>query len=278
MTEEVLNINIRNIIASKNPKLLKRLPSFLINWIERFIHQDEINAILKKGKGQTGVDFIQTVFSETSINTKSEFIDRIPEKGGCIIAANHPLGGVDGMALMLEVSKRRRDFLFLANDILLNIKPLSSLFLPVNRVGSTDRKSLGLISEAYASGKVIIIFPSGFVSRKIEGKIQDLPWQKSVIQKAKQHQLPIIPTYIDGQNSKRFYRISSLRKLLGIKVNFEMFTLPDEMFLQKGKSISMTFGNPISPEKWSSHKPVEAAELLRNLVYDLKKNPDIIFS
>ncbi len=271
---EALKVDIRKIIGSKNPKLLKRLPGFLLSWVERFIHQDQINFILEEGKGQKGPEFIDTVFRINEITLKSHFLDRIPATGGCIIAANHPLGGIDGMALMTEVSKRRPDFLFLANDILLNITPLKDSFLPVNRVGSTDRKSLALISEAYASGKVIIIFPSGFVSRKIDGKIQDLPWQKSVIQKAKEHRLPIIPAFIDGENSKRFYRISQFRKIFGIKVNFEMFTLPDEMFKQKGNTISMTFGHPIIPDLLSKKRPVEMAADLRALVYELAKDSE----
>jgi len=266
---EALKVDIRKIIGSKNPKLLRRLPSFLLNWIEKFIHQNEINYILQEGKGQKGPEFIDTVFRINEVTLKSHFLDRIPATGGCIIAANHPLGGIDGMALMTEVSKRRSDFLFLANDILLNITPLKDSFLPVNRVGSTDRKSLALISEAYASGKVIIIFPSGFVSRKIDGKIQDLPWQKSVIQKAKEHRLPIIPAFIDGKNSNRFYRISQFRKIFGIKVNLEMFTLPDEMFKQKGNTISMTFGQPIMPDLLNKKRPLEMAAEIRALVYQL---------
>ncbi len=272
--DELLQVNIRKIIGSKNPKLLQRLPNFLLNWVEKFIHQDEINYILSQGKGQKGPEFIDTIFRINQVRLESSFIDRIPEQGGCIVAANHPLGGVDGLALMTEVSKRRSDFLFLANDILLNITPLKDSFLPVNKVGTTDRKSLALISDAYASGKVIIVFPSGMVSRKIDGKVQDLTWQKSVIQKAKQHKLPIIPAFVDGQNSKRFYRIAQLRKFFGIKANFEMFTLPDEMFKQKGKTIKLIFGNPISPEQLDRKKPIEVAADLRNLVYRLKSDPE----
>ena len=275
---EALKVDIRKIIGSKNPSLLKKIPDFLLKWVEKFIHQDEINYILSEGKGQVGSEFINTVFRINQVTLNSNHIDRIPLTGGCIIAANHPLGGVDGMALMAEVAKRRSDYLFLANDILLNITPLKDSFLPVNRVGSTDRKSLALISEAYASGKAIIIFPSGFVSRKIDGWVQDLPWQKSVIQKAKEHKLPIIPTYIDGQNSKRFYRISKFRKIFGIKVNFEMFTLPDEMFKQKGKTITMTFGHPIEPEELNRKKPIEMAADLRDLVYQLQTNTEATIS
>lgn len=273
-----MRVEVRKIIGSKNPTLLKRLPSFVINWLERFIHQDLINQILEEGEGQEGADFIDTVFRVNDVKIESEFIDRIPKKGGVIIAANHPLGGLDGMALMLAVSKVRSDFLFLANDILMNITPLKKNFLPVNRVGTNAREALSMISEAYGSGKAILIFPSGFVSRKINGKIQDLPWQKSVIAKARQHDLPIIPVFVHGKNSKRFYRISSFRKIFGIKINFEMFTLPDEMFKQKGKTIKMTFGNLIPTEKIAKGKPQEVADKMRLFLYSLEKEPNAVYN
>jgi putative hemolysin len=269
-----MEVNVRKIIGSKNPKLLKRMPNFILNWMERFIHQDEINQTLEAGRHHSGVPFIQKVFEMNDIKVQSEFLDRIPKKGGCIIAANHPLGGLDGMAVMHEIAKVRSDFLFLANDILTNITPLKELFLPVNRIGNTNRKSLALISEAYSSGKAILIFPSGFVSRKINGQIKDLPWQKSLVQKAKEHQLPIIPLFIHGQNSKRFYRIAQWRKLLGIKLNIEMLTLPDELFKQKKSTIKMVFGLPIRPETFKSGKPIDWSKKIMDLVYQIPNNPN----
>jgi len=123
-----MQVDIRSIISSKNPKLIKRIPGFVLNWLERFIHQDLINQILKEGEGQTGSDFIDTVFRVNNVQTQNDFLERIPKSGGVIIAANHPLGGLDGMALMLAVSKVRKDYLFLANDILMSISPLNSIF------------------------------------------------------------------------------------------------------------------------------------------------------
>jgi len=267
---EVLKVEIRKIIGSKNPKLVKRLPSFLLNWMERFIHQNLINETLEAGKGKIGVEFIDVIFNKFDVSVNSINLENIPKTGGCIIAANHPLGGLDGLALMYAVSEVRKDFLFLANDILLNIKPLESCFLPVNRVGNTDRKSLQLISDAYSSGKCILIFPSGFVSRKIDGKIQDLPWQKSVITKARTHNLPIVPTFIDGQNSKRFYRISRLREIFKIKINFEMMTLPDEMFKQAGNTINITFSPPVESSNFSTGNALKIAQTFKEFIYKLK--------
>ncbi len=272
-----MHVSVREILQSKNSTLAQRIPSFIIAWMERFIHQEEINKTLHAGRDQSGVDFIETIFTLNKIGVESQFSDRIPKEGGCIIAANHPLGGLDGLALMLEVSKVRKDFLFLANDILLNISPLKELFLPVNRVGNSSRQNLAMISEAYQSGKAILIFPSGYVSRKINGVITDLPWQKSVIQKAKTHKIPIIPVFIYGQNSARFYRISRWRKFFKIKLNIEMLTLPDEMFQQRNSTIKMIFGKAISPEKLEKYPPQNMVQLVKEFVYKLPQNPNIDF-
>ncbi len=272
MTNKPIQINIDEIIKSKNEKLFNRIPKFLLNWFKKFIHQDYINEILRKGHGTEGKEFVEVVFEELKINVICHGIENIPVSGGCALAANHPLGGIDGMALLKGAANVRNDLIFLANDILLNIKPLSPYFLAVNKVGKSDRSSLAQISEAYSSGKCVLIFPSGYVSRKIDGKITDLDWQKSVVVKCRQNQIPIVPVFIDGRNTERFYRISTIRKIFGIKVNFEMFTLPDEMFKARGKDIHLYFGKPIAPEKLAQGNPLQIAQKIKELVYSLKGN------
>jgi putative hemolysin len=176
------------------------------------------------------------------------------------------------MALLKGASKVRNDLIFLANDILMNIKPLSPYFIAVNKVGKSDRNNLAQITQAYSSGKCVLIFPSGYVSRKIEGQITDLDWQKSVVVKCRQNNLPLVPVFIDGRNTERFYRISTIRKIFGIKVNFEMFTLPDEMFKARGKDIHIYFGKPITPDKLAQGNPFEIAQKIKKIVYLLKGN------
>lgn len=272
MTDKPIQINIDEIIRSKNPKLLKQIPRFILNWFKRFVYQDYINEILRKGHGTEGKEFVDVVFNELKINIICHGLEHIPKTGGCILAANHPLGGIDGMALLKGASEIRDDLIFLANDILMNIKPLSPYFIAVNKVGKSDRNNLAQITQAYSSGKCVLIFPSGYVSRKIDGHITDLDWQKSVVVKSRQNQIPIVPVFIDGRNTERFYRISAIRKVFGIKINFEMFTLPDEMFKARGKDIHIYFGKPIPTEKLSQGNPFEVAQKIKKLVYLLKGN------
>jgi putative hemolysin len=133
------------------------------------------------------------------------------------------------------------------------------------------------IEEAYSSESQILYFPAGLCSRKKRGVIRDLEWHKSFITKAIQHKRDIVPAYFSGRNSDFFYNLSNLRKLLGIKGNFEMLYLPDEMFRQKDKEISLVFGKPIPYISFDKSKSApEWAEWVKNESYKLKSAISLI--
>lgn len=275
---KALQIDIDKILQDKSPVLNKWIPKFVTSWLKRFIHQEEMNHVLRAGENLKGVDFAKFTIDYMGATLEFKGLENIPQHGGCIIAANHPLGGLDGMALMVAVANVRNDFKFLANDILMHLDPLKDNFIPVNKLGSTAKKNLSIIADEYKSGKAILIFPAGLCSRKINGKIVDLDWQKSVIKQSIVNQLPIVPTYIEGANSKRFYRIANLRKWFKIKFNIEMFTLPDEMYKQKGKNIVLSFGKPIPHTAFNIKSIWEDAQKVKSHVYQLKNNLDLSFS
>ncbi len=275
--KDVLQIDIDKILQEKSPKLKFWIPKFIVKWFKNFIHQDEMNKVLREGNDLNGVDFAQYVIDVMGSKIKFVGLENIPKTGGCIVASNHPLGGLDGMALIVGVSKVREDFKFLANDILMHIHPLKDHFIPVNKLSKNSKNNLSLISNEYKSNKAILVFPAGLCSRKIDGKIMDLPWQKSVISKSIEHELPIVPTFIEGENSKLFYRIANIRKFLSVKFNIEMLMLPNELHKQKGKSITVYFGKPIDCSKFSKKKIWADAQQLKNFVYQIKNNLSLEF-
>jgi putative hemolysin len=270
--KDVLQIDIDKILQEKSPKLKFWIPKFIVTWFKNFIHQDEMNRVLREGNSLNGVEFAQYVIDVMGSKITFVGLENIPKTGGCIVASNHPLGGLDGMALMVGVSKVRDDFKFLANDILMHIAPLKDHFIPVNKLSKNSKNHLSLISNEYKSNKAILVFPAGLCSRKINGKITDLPWQKSVISKSIEHQLPIVPTFIEGENSKMFYNVANFRKFLSLKFNIEMLLLPDELYKQKGKAITVYFGKPIEYTKFSKKKIWADAQQLKNFVYQIKNN------
>ena len=239
-------INIDEVFRRKGKKIYPFIPGFLIRYLERVVHQDELNDALKRLHDKHGLEFIEPILlDEFEVDILVENEEFIPAEGRYIIASNHPLGGLDGMALMHVVGKKRRDIKFIVNDILLELINLKELFVPVNKHGRNTQEAVRILDELYRSENLVLVFPAGLVSRKQDGDIRDLDWKKSFITKSIQYQRDVVPVHIDGRNSNFFYNLANWRKRLGLKMNIEMLYLPDEMFNQHNKKITITFGKPI---------------------------------
>ncbi len=273
-------VDVKEALRQKNPKLAKIIPRFALNYFKNHIvHEDELNNVIRLYGDRLGVPFIDGALQYMNTTVKLVGLENIPESGRYIIASNHPLGGLDGLALMWAVYKRRKDLIFPVNDILMNVKNLEPLFIPINKHGS-NAQNIGIINETFESDKIVCYFPAGLVSRKQKkGVIKDLDWQPTFITKAKRFKRDIIPTHISGRNSEFFYNLANLRKKLHIKANLEMLFLVDEFYKQKNKELKITFGNPIPYGYFDKrYKKDEWANLLRDFVYTLDKNPGAEFS
>ncbi|MCH2045354.1 MAG: 1-acyl-sn-glycerol-3-phosphate acyltransferase [Saprospiraceae bacterium] len=271
-------VDIEKIFHNKNPKLARWIPKFVFRYIRRIAHEKDANRVFYAQKNTLGLDFIDVVLNEEfdlKINVRG--LENINATDRFLLAANHPLGGLDGMALMKVVGQVRKDILFPVNDVLMNIPHLKPLFIPVNKHGS-NKDNIRLINQAFASDKVMLFFPAGLVSRKQKGKIEDLAWQKTFIVKAKKYKRAIVPVYISGQNSNFFYRLANIRKFLGIKAKVEMFYLVEEMYKLKGKEIEITIGKPIDPDRFDkSRRMNDWATSVKEHVYRLSVQPDAEF-
>ncbi len=263
-------INIEKVFAEKNPKLARMMPGFVFRYINRLLHTEFLNHIFTEYGHLKGIDFIDETVKQFNVKEKIYGYENIPDKGRFIFASNHPLGGFDGLLLIKYVDKKLGKLKFLTNDVLMAIPNLSPLFIPVNKHGGNSRDAAQILNKTYNSDVQILIFPSGMASRKINGKVVDLVWKKHFITKAVKHKRDIIPVYVEGKNSKRFYRIANIRKLLRIKWNLEMFFLPDETIKHKNKEVPIYFGKPIPYSTFDNSKThSEWAEWVKRLVYDL---------
>lgn len=264
-------INVEKVIASKSKKALKYTPGFIISYLKRIVHQEYINDFLRVNKDKLGLDFVGALMEEFQVKVKVEGLEVIHPEKKYIIAANHPLGGLDGIALMDVVGKIRKDIIFPVNDLLMHVPNLLPLFIPINKHGSNN-ENVRIIDKSFASNALMLFFPAGLVSRRKKGLIEDLEWKKTFIRKSRDYQRDIIPTYIEGENSAFFYGLANWRVRLGIKMNLEMLYLADEMFKQYGKEIKITFGNPISYKTFDrSKKDIEWAAEVKKKVYALRK-------
>nr|WP_319999178.1 1-acyl-sn-glycerol-3-phosphate acyltransferase [uncultured Draconibacterium sp.] len=274
-TKSYKPIRIRDVFAAKSPGLAKFIPGFAYRWLNNILHLDEVNTFLEKYGHLQGIEFVDKIVEEFNVHEFVHNQKNIPESGRYIIASNHPLGGFDGMLLMKNVEARLGAFKFLANDILLNIPQLSPVFVPVNKHGGHVREAAKKLSECYNSDDQILIFPSGLASRKIKGQIMDLEWKKHFISKAIKHKRDVIPVFISGRNSNRFYRIAKIRKFLKLKWNLEMFFLPDETIKHKNTDVHLYFGKPIPYTTFDKTKTQqEWAEWVKHKVYKLKESSD----
>jgi len=263
-------LDLDQVIGNKNPGLLKILPRFVLDYLKKVIHQDDLNGILTRHASLYDLDFLDAVLKDFGVKIIYNGLENIPVQGRWIVAANHPLGGLDGMALMWVMGKIRKDIVFPVNDLLLNIPNLKGLFIPVNKHGS-NAGNAKLIDETFASDKAMLFFPAGLCSRKQNGQICDLEWKKSFISKAKRHKRDVIPCYINGRNSNWFYNLARLRAMLGVKANIEMLYLVDEMFGQRDKEIVITFGKPISYTIFDKqNSDLVWAQKLKAHIYNLK--------
>ncbi len=266
-------IVLEDVIAGKSPRLLKILPSFVIRYLKRIIHQDELNKALRDHRDKMGHDFLEVILEEFGANIIIRGEENLLKSERIVVASNHPLGGMDGMALMYAVGKVRPDIVAPVNDFLMHLPNLKPLFVPLNKHGS-NAENIAKYDEAFASDKTILYFPAGLCSRKIKGEILDLEWKKTFLSKARKFNRDILPVHISGKNSNFFYNLANLRKFFRLKANIEMLYLVDEMFKQKNKDIVITFGEPIPLSTFDKrYRDGKWAELLRAHIYRLEENP-----
>lgn len=270
ISNEALRIDVEKIISNKNPKLLRIIPRFLINYLKRIIHQDEVNEFLANNSDKFGLDFSQAIIDNFSVNHDYIGLDNVPEDGRYIFAANHPLGGMDGIVFLTVVGRKFPNIKFPVNDILTYLRHLNNIFLPINKHGGHSKEAFQAIEDAYESDNQMLMFPAGMVSRKIKGEITDLEWKRSFIKKSIQHKRDIVPVFITGQNTNFFYNLAKWRGRLGIKANLEMLFLSDELFKQRGKTVSLKFGKPIPWQTFTKEKTYdEWANDVKKVVYSL---------
>lgn len=278
MGDEILKINIREVFKKKNPGIARLLPGFLYKYLEKVIHQDDINDILNRFGHKYGVEFVDDVINDFKIKLNVKGFENVPSSGRFIFACNHPLGGFDALLLISYLNQRGIKTKTLVNDILMNIPNLRPLFIPLNKHGKQNPESAIQLENTYQSDYQIVTFPSGLVSRKINGQIIDLVWKKNFIVKSVQYKRDVIPVFISGRNSEFFYRLARIRKAIGIKSNIEMFYLSDETFNHKNKEFNIIFGKPITYTVFDrSKKPSDWAKWVKQRVYELNGVYEIPF-
>ncbi len=266
-------IDIEKVLRSKMGGKVKYVPRFVINWLKRLAHEDEVNAFLWENRDKEGTSWLEACVKYLDMDISIEGEENLPDKHDgklYTFVSNHPLGGQDGVCLGAIIGRRYDGkFRYLVNDLLMFLPGLRPVCIGINKTGRQARDFPRMVEMGFQSDNHILMFPAGLNSRLIGGRIHDLPWKKTFVTKSVQYQRDVVPIYFSGRNSKRFYRIAKWQKIIGLKVNIAMLFLVDEMYKNRHKHFRVVVGKPIPWQTFDNRKKtVEWAKYVEDRVYE----------
>ena len=268
-------IDIDEILRSKAGPKAKRIPRFVVSWLKRRLHQDQVNDFLQKAGDQEGVPWLKAVLDYLDTKVEVKGLENLPSDADgsrFTFVSNHPLGGQDGVALGYVLGTHYEGRIkYLVNDLLMFLPGLAPLCIPINKTGKQSRQFPAMVEAGFSSDKHILMFPAGLCSRRQHGVIRDLPWNNAFITKSVQHQRDVVPIYFSGRNSNKFYTIANVCKMLGLKFNLAMLYLVDELFKNQHKTFEVYIGRPIPWQTFDrSRTSAQWAAYVQDIVYQLK--------
>lgn len=272
-------ISVENYFNHNYPSF-QTLPSIIRKTIllftKRILHENEINLFISNNKNLTAFSFIESILEYFNIDIKiyKNQLTRIPSYGRVVIIANHPLGALDALALLHVIQDVRKDIKVVASNFVGGFDNLKDVLIPIENVkGKMERSSVEAMYEALKKEQVVIIFPSGEVSRARPNGIKDTKWRSGFLKVAQKMQAPILPIHIGAKNSKSFYFLSMINKSLATA------TIPHEMFKYQNKNISFNIGKSIPFESYNipSLSINDRVKLFRKHFYKVAKKHNGVF-
>ena len=267
-------IDLDRIIREKMGTKARYVPSVAVRWLRHIIHQDEVNRFLWESRDKKGTEWLEECTRYLDMTLDIEGLENLPDKNDgrlYTFVSNHPLGGVDGVALGAIIGRHYDGrFRYLVNDLLMNLPGLAPLCIPINKTGKQAKDFPRMVEAGFASDNQLIMFPAGLCSRRQNGVIRDLDWKKTFIVKSVEAHRDVVPIHFEGRNSNFFYNLANLCKILGIKFNIAMLYLADEMLKNRHKTFTITIGKPIPWQTFDKSKsPAGWAQYVKDIVYKL---------
>ncbi len=272
ITEKTIDIN--EILKGKMGAKAKYVPAPIVSWLKKIAHQDEVNKFLWDSRELTGTPWLEECVRYLDMTLEFEGEENLPSKDDgklYTFVSNHPLGGIDGVALGSIIGRKYDSrFRYLVNDLLMNLPGLAPLCIPINKTGSQSRNFPAMVETGFQSDYHMLMFPAGLCSRKINGEIRDLSWKKTFLSKSIEYKRDIVPIHFSGQNSNFFYRLANFSDRHIKKVNIAMLFLVDEMYKNVHKTFKVSFGKPIPWQTFDKSKsPMEWVKFVYDRVYEL---------
>lgn len=266
-------IDIKKVLQSKMGARAKFVPGFLVNWLKRVVHEDQVNAYLWDSRDKSGVDWLEECVRYLDMTLDIKGKENLPDPADgrlYTFVSNHPLGGEDGVALGAIIGRHYDGrFRYLVNDLLMNLPGLAPVCIPINKTGNQSRNFPAMVEAGFQSDNHMLMFPAGICSRKHDGVISDIPWKKTFVSKSVEYQRDVVPIHFSGQNSNKFYRLANFSDK-HLPFNLAMLFLVDEMYKNVHKTFHITIGKPIPWQTFDKSKtPSEWAQYVREKVYSL---------
>lgn len=267
-------IDVGEILRSKMGAKARFVPSPLVSWLKRIAHQDEVNKFLWDNRELVGTPWLEECVRYLDMTLEVEGEENLPPKDDeklYTFVSNHPLGGIDGVALGSIIGRKYDDkFRYLVNDLLMNLPGLAPLCIPINKTGNQSRNFPAMVEAGFKSDNHMLMFPAGLCSRRKKGIVRDLTWKKTFISKSVEYHRDVVPIHFGGQNSDFFYRLANFSDSYLKKVNVAMLFLVDEMYKNVHKKFRVKFGKPIPWQTFDKSKsPMEWAKFVYDRVYEL---------
>lgn len=181
-----------------------------------------------------------------SMEVRAEDLARVPRSGACIVVANHPHGGLDGLCLVSMLLSVRSDVKILANPFLMGIAELRDLFLEVDPFGGMQARTFNRQGVRAAlrwldDGGMLVMFPAGEVSslNLASRKVVDPVWQPGAARLMRRSGAPVLPVHIGGRNSNLF-QLSGL-----VNARLRTLLLVRELLEPRRLPIPVRIGRPV---------------------------------
>ncbi len=202
----------------------------------------DIEAFLDRHADLRDFEFLDAALAYLGVEYAADVreLATLPASGRLLIVANHPSGARDALALLHAVGRVRRDVRIVANDLLMQLTPMTGLFLPVRVFGgNAGPDSVRAIERALEAEQCVIVFPAGEVSRLGLRGVRDPRWRGGFVRFARRTGAPVVPVRIAARNSALFYGASALYKPAGTVL------LAREMFAGRDRPLRIHIGRPI---------------------------------
>lgn len=244
-------------------------------FLMHLLRMKKVNRLYTELASEDGINFVDKLIE--ALDLKYEFdenqLKKIPLNGPFITVSNHPFGGLDGILLIKILSQIRPDIKILSNDFFQKIEPIQNFAIGVipNKKGNSNESALKIAAHHLQNKGVLCIFPAGEVSSFDQYyNIVDKEWQYPISKLIKKSNVPVVPIYFSGSNSRMFH-------LLGmINPKLKMAKLPSELFSKKKKEISIRIGSPIRSKDISQFADIhQLGRFLRAKTYCMGASKNI---